>query len=121
MILKSIVSRLFLPAAAGMALLLASTSQAPTQQLPGQPDPDKGAELARRLCAGCHLPREGEPRLQGTADVPTFPEIARKEGQTAEHITGKILMPAHPMPSIQLTQGEIADLAAYILGLKKTP
>ena len=42
----------------------------------------------------------------------SFPEIANKEGQTAGSIMAHIVLPKHPMPSIPLTQGELADLAA---------
>lgn len=102
-------------------LLVLSVSAVHTvgaQTLPGQADAERGAELTERLCANCHIPEEGAPRLQGTADVPTFPEIARKQGQTAERISGAIIMPAHPMPQIPLTKSQIDDVVAYIMSLK---
>lgn len=88
------------------------------QTLPGQPDAARGKSLAQRVCAVCHIPQEGAPRLQGTADIPTFTEIARKEGLTADRIVGTIIIPSHPMPQIVLTKDQMADIAAYILGLK---
>ena len=71
-----------------------------------------------RVCAVCHIPQPGGPLLQGTADIPTFPEIARKEGQTADLIVGAIILPSHPMPQIVLTRDQMADIAAYVLSLR---
>lgn len=106
--------------AAGMTLLL-SAGAAAAQQLPGQPDAAKGESLARRLCAICHIPEAGAPRLQGSADIPTFGEIAQKEGLSAEWIVNRIILPVHPMPNIILTRDEMKDIAAYILKLKRVP
>lgn len=104
--------------AAAALWTIAGHVAANAQSVPGQPDPARGESLARRLCAVCHIPEPGAPRLQGTADVPTFPEIARKKGQSADRITGRIIMPTHPMPQIPLTRDQMADIAAYILSLK---
>jgi mono/diheme cytochrome c family protein len=49
-----------------------------------------------------------------------FPGIANKEGQTAGSIMAHIVLPKHPMPTIPLTQSELADLAAYILTLRES-
>jgi hypothetical protein len=54
------------------------------------------------------------------ADVPSFNEIANKEGQTAASIMGQIIMPRHPIPEIALTQDELSDLTAYILSMRKS-
>ena len=104
-------------ALAALAVAVSGTAGL-AQQLPGQPDPAKGAELTKKLCSTCHISDPNAPRLQGTADVPTFREIARRDGQSLERITGKIMMPNHPMPSITLTRDQMADIASYILGLK---
>ncbi len=94
-------------------------SRACAQAVPGEPDPDRGMELAAKLCSNCHtgkgIPVQSSGQL---ADVPTFLEIAKRPGQTAERIHGILVMPRHPMPTIPLTQNEMADLAAYILNLK---
>jgi mono/diheme cytochrome c family protein len=104
--------------AAAALWTLAGYVAADAQSVPGEPDPARGDKLAHRLCAVCHIPEEGAPRLQGTADVPTFPEIARMKGQSAERITGRIILPTHPMPQISLTTKQMEDIAAYILSLK---
>ncbi|MGI9382506.1 MAG: c-type cytochrome [Methyloligellaceae bacterium] len=107
---------------ASQALLvgaLALTLAAPTaaQRHPGKPNPDRGAELAAKLCSNCHTTKAADT-ARVKADVPTFREIAAIEDQSAVRITGKIMMPRHPMPSIHLSRSEIADVVAYIESLK---
>jgi mono/diheme cytochrome c family protein len=86
--------------------------------VPGQPDPFHGKELAQQLCSNCHL--VDNQQQQTNADVPSFNEIANEEGQTAGTIMAHIMLPKHPMPTIPLTQRELADLAAYILSMRKS-
>jgi len=107
-----------LTAFTALGLMLGATA-AFAQKMPGAPDPVKGAELTAKLCSNCHIDDPNAPRLQGTADVPTFDEIARREGQSVERITGRIIVPAHPMPVITLSRDQMADIASYILTLKK--
>jgi mono/diheme cytochrome c family protein len=82
-------------------------------------DAAKGRALAHQLCAGCHIVAKEAASSAVPADVPSFAAIARKPGQTAEAVAGRIVVPHPPMPDIQLTRGEIANLAAYILSLKQ--
>ncbi|GAB4234169.1 MAG: hypothetical protein Kow0032_17870 [Methyloligellaceae bacterium] len=100
-------------------LVLLPLAGAQAQGLPGQPDPARGQTLTGRLCVECHVPSDAATRLQGSADVPTFPEIARRPGQSADRIISRIILPAHPMPVISLTRDEMQDIAAYILSLRK--
>jgi mono/diheme cytochrome c family protein len=83
-----------------------------------KPDPVHGKELAQQLCSNCHL--VDSQQQQANADVPSLNEIANKEGQTAGTLMAHIVLPKHPMPTIPLTQSELADLAAYILSLRKS-
>jgi mono/diheme cytochrome c family protein len=83
-----------------------------------KPDPFHGKQLAQQLCANCHL--VDNQQQQTNADVPSFNEIANEEGQTAGAIMAHIVLPKHPMPTIPLTQSELADLAAYILSMRKS-
>jgi cytochrome c2 len=46
------------------------------------PDPTHGQELASKLCSNCHLIGSGQQE-HANADVPSFHEIANKQGQTA--------------------------------------
>jgi mono/diheme cytochrome c family protein len=97
--------------------LLASSSFA--QQVPGLPDAVEGQALAERLCTNCHLVAPGQEHAN--VDVPSFREIANRQGQTAGTITARIILPNHPMPQIPLDKAELADLAAYILSLRDRP
>jgi mono/diheme cytochrome c family protein len=84
-----------------------------------QPDPVHGKGLAEKLCTNCHLVGSAQQQQQpANADVPSFHEIANREGQTSGAITARIMLPKHPMPTIPLTKAELADLAAYILSLR---
>ena len=82
------------------------------------PNAQHGQELAARLCSNCHLVGNAEQQ-QANADVPSFHEIANKEGQSAGAIMAHIMLPKHPMPTIPLTKSELADLSAYILSLRQ--
>ena len=104
--------------ATGLALLGLSMS-ALAQQIPGTPDKVHGQALAERLCTNCHLVAASQQ--QANADVPSFREIANREGQSAGTITAEIILPKHPMPQIPLEKSELADLAAYILSLRDRP
>jgi hypothetical protein len=100
----------------GVAMLAGSAS---AQQVPGMPDAAKGQALAERLCTNCHLVAPGQEHAN--VDVPSFREIANREGQTAGAVTARIILPNHPMPQIPLDKAELADLAAYILSLRDRP
>jgi mono/diheme cytochrome c family protein len=81
-----------------------------------KPDPVHGKQLAESLCSNCHL--VGSAQDQANADIPSFNEIANREGQTEGAIMAIIVLPKHPMPTIPLTKSELADLAAYIMSLR---
>ena len=103
---------------AWLSLLVAGVAFAAT--IPGQPDPEHGKTLAQSLCSNCHLLGAGTQE-HVNADVPSFREIANKEGQTAGDIMGHIMLPKHTMPQIPLTKAELTDLAAYIMSLRDKP
>jgi mono/diheme cytochrome c family protein len=98
--------------------LLFAAGLALAAPVPGQPNPIHGKELAQQLCSNCHLVDNQQQQIN--ADVPSFSEIANEEGQTAGSIMAHIILPKHPMPTIPLTQSELADLAAYILSMRKS-
>lgn len=81
-------------------------------------DTATGKQLAEKLCSNCHIVAPGKDQQQVTAGIPSFMAVAKKDGQTAEKIAGFIIIPHPPMPEIQLTNHEIANLAAYIMLLK---
>jgi mono/diheme cytochrome c family protein len=86
-------------------------------QAMSEPDRARGQQLAARLCSNCHLVGTIQQE-HANVDVPSFKEIANKEGQTEGAIVASILLPKHPMPAIPLTNSEIADLTAYIMSLR---
>jgi len=100
------------------ALLLLLSVPLALAGITSQPDPKQGKVLAEKLCTNCHLVGSAQQQQPANADVPSFPEIANLEGQTAGAITARIMLPKHPMPTIPLTKDELADLAAYILSLR---
>ena len=82
-----------------------------------EPDPARGKDLAARLCSNCHLIGANQQE-HANVDIPSFPEIANKGGQTEGSIMAHILLPKHPMPTIPLEKSEVSDLAAYIMSLR---
>ena len=102
----------------GLTLLVAATPALAGAPATNAPDPINGQELASRLCSNCHLVGSGRQE-QANADIPSFHEIANKQGQTAGTIMAHIMLPKHPMPVIPLTKKELSDVAAYILTLRE--
>jgi mono/diheme cytochrome c family protein len=102
----------------GLLLSVAAAPALAGAPVTNAPDPANGQELASRFCSNCHLVGSGQQE-QANADIPSFHEIASKEGQTAGLIMAHIMLPKHPMPTIPLTKKELSDLAAYILSLRE--
>ena len=64
----------------------------------GLADPQRGRELAERLCTNCHVvDREASSPIR--ADVPTFAAIANRRGSTAEQLAARIIAPHPAMPA----------------------
>ncbi|MGI9422987.1 MAG: c-type cytochrome [Hyphomicrobiaceae bacterium] len=103
---------------AGFAMAILSTA-AGAQNKPGsQPDAERGALLAQRLCTGCHLVAGGQSS-DVTVGVPSFNAIANKPSQTKDAIAGVLIRPHAPMPNIQLSTQEIGDIIAYLDQLRR--
>ncbi|WP_072392351.1 cytochrome c [Hyphomicrobium sp. CS1GBMeth3] len=83
-----------------------------------KPDPEKGRALAERVCTACHVISK-HPASSVAADVPSFPAIANKPGQSMETIAGRIVIPHPPMPAVALTREEIVNVVAYIMTFKE--
>lgn len=75
-------------------------------------DAYQGGVLAKRWCAACHVVAADQAR--GSTQAPPFSEIANKPGLTAASIALFLLRPHPPMPDMNLSRNEAADLAAYI-------
>jgi mono/diheme cytochrome c family protein len=80
-------------------------------------DADRGAELAKRWCASCHVVDSGQK--QGSADVPPFAAIANKPDFNAEKLAFFLLDPHPKMPSFPLNRSEAGDIAAFIAAIRK--
>lgn len=80
-------------------------------------DSAAGAEVARNHCAGCH--QVGERPRSRFGFAPAFAEIAAANGTTETSIVVFLSTPHEPMPNYMLTQKEIHDVAAYIVGLRR--
>ena len=82
-------------------------------------DPAAGQRLAERWCSGaCHI--SGPTSQRGTSSgVPTFAAIARMPSTTRMSLSVFLQTPHAGMPDLHLTRDEIADVAAYILSLRR--
>ncbi|MBT3930925.1 MAG: cytochrome c [Rhodospirillaceae bacterium] len=71
-----------------------------------------GEQLSRNLCSECHIVSENQrgPVLEG---MPSFPELARSTRTNAQ-LRAWLTDPHPPMPSLPLSEREIASVIAYI-------
>lgn len=100
-------------------LILALGSAARTEgPVTSKPDPERGQEVAERVCTNCHL--VSDRQTNAVADVPSFAAIARQPDQSEGAIMARIILPKHPMPVIPITKSELEDVAAYIMSLRST-
>ena len=79
-----------------------------------------GRELAKAVCAECHVvvPRPGVSRQIG--DAPDFADVAQMPSTTRTALLA-FLRSSHPnMPNLILSDRKANDVIAYILSLKRT-
>ncbi|MFN3348767.1 c-type cytochrome [Pseudorhodoplanes sp.] len=103
-----------IPIAAALSLLvlpLAAMAQDAERKNP-RPDPQKGAELAKRWCASCHL--VAKDQTKAVDGIPSFAAIAQRGNIGAGRLAFLLLNPHPAMPAMTLTRNEARDLAAYI-------
>jgi mono/diheme cytochrome c family protein len=81
--------------------------------------PERGAELAKRWCANCHVV-ERSPAVAPANGLPTFPALAKAPGQTADHLRAAMNPQHSRMPDFSLGKQQQDDLIAYILSLRAT-
>jgi mono/diheme cytochrome c family protein len=77
-------------------------------------DAINGARLASQWCGNCHA-----VGARGTDMVPPLQEIAQRPGRDVAYLRTFLTSPHPPMPPFQLSRSDIADLAAYIAGLRQ--
>ena len=81
-------------------------------------DAANGERLAAQWCQDCHVTgAKGTPT--GTDVAPPFAEIARRPGRDAGWFHVWLSDPHPPMPKVELSRQQIADLIAYLLSLQK--
>lgn len=76
-----------------------------------------GAELAGKLCSGCHL-MEGHTAASIPAGVISLRGIANRKGQTGQRILDTLIQPHPPMPDIRLSIEEINSVILYLETLR---
>jgi cytochrome c len=76
-------------------------------------DVTKGAQLAQRWCANCHVV-DGS----GAAVVQQGPPSFRSIGLTGDQLRAFLTHPHGAMPDLALTRAEIDDVIAYIATLR---
>ncbi|HET9018898.1 MAG TPA: cytochrome c [Acetobacteraceae bacterium] len=96
------------------AVLAAAMPRAARAQESG--DPVAGRELAERWCKSCHMVAPTDRAISNGA--PTFAGLARMPSTTSMSLRVFLHTPHPPMPDLQLSRNQIADIAAYILSLR---
>ena len=87
---------------------------AAAQDLPG--DPAGGADLAREVCAQCHLVSEDQMVDPGVG--PSLLEVVEHPATTEMSLRAFLQTPHPTMPNFILTPEETDDIIAYLLVLK---
>jgi mono/diheme cytochrome c family protein len=78
----------------------------------------RGAALATRWCANCHVVSAGQ-RGPARDIAPPFATIAAKPEVTERYLQAFFTVPHTRMPDLSLTREEMSDLTGYILSLRK--
>ncbi|MDA0785365.1 MAG: cytochrome c [Proteobacteria bacterium] len=99
---------------ASMFLILGLGS-AQAQEMVG--DPEAGAIFAQRVCATCHIVG-GDWPANPRNPVPAFEEIASTPSVTPLGLRVFLNSPHRNMPNLILSEKEVDDVIAYIMGLR---
>jgi mono/diheme cytochrome c family protein len=98
-----------------LAILLLGATPVTASDLPG--DPAAGAELARDVCATCHVV-SARQAVDPRVGAPSFFEVAEHPSTTALSLRVFLRTPHATMPDLILTPEETDDIISYILTLK---
>ena len=80
--------------------------------------PRPAASLPKTWCSSCHV--IGPTTVRGTSNgAPSFVAIAGMKATTAMSLRVFLQTPHARMPDLHLSRDEIADLASYILSLRR--
>jgi mono/diheme cytochrome c family protein len=77
----------------------------------------RGAEIARSVCATCHVVVRGQPAVPNS-QAPPFSAIASTPGMTSIALSAALMTSHRLMPNIILEPDQRRDVIAYILSLK---
>lgn len=97
---------------AAILLMLVLTVSAATMG-----DAERGKAHAQAVCAECHAVAPGA-RKAGYAKATAFQVLAERPDITELSLRAFLRSPHENMPELVLTEGEIDDIAAYILSLR---
>jgi mono/diheme cytochrome c family protein len=76
-----------------------------------------GRNIARTICAACHVIARGQ-LVSPNTEAPPFPVLAATPGMTTIALTAALLTSHRLMPNIILKPDERRDVITYILSLK---
>ena len=109
-----------------VAVLLAGLATLPALA-DGNSAPD-GSMLATEDCSACHRVTAEQPQpppvvmqestSQEAIQAPSFHQIARRPGRSADYLRAFIQAPHYPMPEQQFIPEELDAIIAYITSLK---
>lgn len=95
-----------------LALLLLLPATAAAQ------DVDRGAALAKRWCANCHVVMRSAATANANG-LPTFPKLAADPKMTDVALRAVMSAEHGRMPDFSLSKRDQDDLIAYIHGLRQ--
>jgi mono/diheme cytochrome c family protein len=101
-------------ASAALAALALATPPAAAETF----STERGRALAQEWCARCHAVTAAQER-PGESDVPPFSRIAADPRWTRATLIDMMTVPHLRMPPPVLALDEAAEVAAYILSLRK--
>jgi len=81
-------------------------------------DAKKGAVIAKRWCASCHV--VAKDQTTAVADAPSFFDIAQRRTDKKQ-LSYLLVDPHPPMPDMHLSRKEIDDITTYIRSLDPRP
>jgi mono/diheme cytochrome c family protein len=77
----------------------------------------RGAEIARNVCAACHVVARGQSAAPNN-QAPPFSAMASTPGMTSIALSAALMTSHRLMPNIILGPDERRDVISYILSLK---
>jgi mono/diheme cytochrome c family protein len=95
----------------GTGIIAASLAASPVAWAAG--DALEGQRVAQTWCTGCHV-----VGASGADMAPTFAEIAGRPGRTEDWLYVWLTDPHPPMPQLDLSRQDIANIIAYLQSLR---